>query len=145
MAVHEKRLSRRSGIMKEILNKTTCEEPEPELTYKDAIKPFECKIKALTVEIMKAFEESKLNCWAQLETLDRVKMKVEDSLGTMVNPGLVNVEKEDQRLENLSWQIYENQRIAEQVSFVINSTGYKLRNYTEDQLWEIVKEYGLYW
>ncbi len=132
--------------MTEISEKFTGKtEPEPEVTYEAAIKPYEDQIKALSSKIMNDCEEAKLNQWAILETLEKVKIKVEDSLGTTVDPGNVDVEKEDQKLKYLYWEIQENRCIARDVSSIINSIGYKFRNYNLNQIWDIVEANEHYW
>lgn len=120
-------------------------EQELELAYEMAIKPYECQIKALASKIMKDLDAAKLNEWARLETLKIASKKVEDALGTLVDPGLVDVKKEDERLEKLYWEAYENSCIEREATGIINSIGYKFRNYTEDQIREIVAAAEHYW
>jgi DNA-binding TFAR19-related protein (PDSD5 family) len=109
-----------------------------EESYEAAIKPYQCRINALAAQIIERLEKGRLNEWAKLATLEKVKKNVEESLGTLVCPGGVDVPLEDQRLEALFEQIRENKEIEKEVSAIINSTGYKLRNYNENQIWEIV-------
>ncbi len=127
------------------MKQISCETKEEPVTYQAAIKPFECQIKALTSKIVKELDAAELNEWAKLETLKRAKMMVEDALGTVVDPGLVDVEKEDKKLEKLYWEVYEDSCIEREVSAILNSTGYKFRNFTEDQIREIVAAAEHYW
>lgn len=127
------------------MEKIPCETKEEPVTYEAAIKPFECQIKALALKIVKDLDAAELNEWAKLETLKIVKTKVEDSIGTVVDPGTIDVVKEDQRLDKLYWEVYNNERVAEEVSDIINSWGYKFRNYTEEQIWQIVSASEHFW
>ena len=127
------------------MKQITCETKEEPVTYERAIKPFNCEIKALATKIMKELDAADLNEWAKLETLRKAKIKVEDSLGTVVDPRFTDVRKEEQRMEELYWQAYENQCIEHEVASIIGSPGYKFRNFTKDQIWQIVAEAEHYW
>ena len=132
--------------MKQISNETACEiKQELEVTYESAIKPYECQIRSLTSEIMISFERAMLNQWAMLETLERVKKGIVDSLGTVVDPGHFDVEAEEERLEELLWKLQKYECIEREFSAIINSPGYRLRRYSEEEIFRIVEQSELYW
>ncbi len=121
------------------------ENNEPEVTYQSVCKLQEKKIGILIHKILKDFEEYELHPWAMLETLDVLRIWVEDSLGTVIDPGTTDVEEEDKRLEVLYDEIYKNKRIAERVLALINSPGYRLKECSISQIWNLAESTDPYW
>lgn len=113
---------------------------EQEITYAAACKQQEKAIVYHTRKIHESLKDYKLNQWARIEILNKLRKMEEESLGTIIDPEGVDVGEEDARLEKLYDQIRINADIARMVLSLINSLGYKYRNLNLDQMWQKAKE-----
>lgn len=128
--------------MKENSNETTGKTAqESENGYNVACKQQEMEIEYHTQEIFDYLKRHKLNQWAQLEILNKVRKLEEDSLGTIVDPQGIDVAEEEIRLQDLYEEIRCNTEIARSVLSLIDSPGYKFRDLSIDQIWEIAAQY----